>query len=321
MQTGLILLGLIGLVAAIGSIVLPEYYFRTSLFKLLLLLLFLNMALCTIKQAVNYVSRMLNGNRRNSFWFKRAGTTLLHFGIVLVLMGGGINAYYGQNAQISILEGDRVDISRVLQIKQPVYLHLNKFSIDFNRDGTPAQYYSSLDVSGNDKKTKKTNVSVNHPLNYQGIKAYQESFGNLIKVEQNFGDGKSTKALYAEEDIFNVSGSNLQVKVYKYIPNFDPNYGMETKTLRPDNPKIIYAVYNNKTLLDAGTASFGEKIQISAGQYIIFTGVKPYTVLKVKTDPGKPLTSFGGLLLIIGICMALLPEAIGSRAIQDIAVS
>jgi cytochrome c biogenesis protein len=111
--------------------------------------------------------------------------------------------------------------------------------------------------------------------------------------------------------------------VYKYIPNFDPNYGMDSKTLRPDNPQVIFSVYENGALLGVGAASFGEQVELDKGINFSFQGVKPFTVLKVKSDPGLPVAGAGGLMLMVGVCLALFltPPQKPKRPVQEEAVN
>ncbi len=125
-------------------------------------------------------------------------------------------------------------------------------------------------------------------------------------MEGDWGAGNKVNEVFQEGDLYAIPGSERQVRIYKYSPNFNPGYGMDSKTLRPDNPKIIFSVYEKGELLGVGAASFGERVEVSAGKYITFTGLKPFTVLKVKSDPGMPLAAAGGLLLTCGVCLALL---------------
>jgi len=66
--------------------------------------------------------------------------------------------------------------------EKPFLLKLDKFEIEFNPDGSPSQYYSYVSILEGNKETEKYRISVNHPLKYMGIKAYQQSFGHLVNV-------------------------------------------------------------------------------------------------------------------------------------------
>lgn len=305
MKTGLVLLGLIGLASAVGSGLMPDTFFRTLPFKLLLLLLFLNMASCTINRLSGYLKKNSKGSRKNRSRLREFGILLLHTGIVLVLIGGTIYAYFGQSGEISLAEGDTVDMSSIIRTENPFLLRLNKFEIVYYPDGSPSQYYSYVSILDGSKETKRCRISVNHPLQHAGIKAYQQNFGYLVEVEGNNGRGEKVAKILKEGEFINIPDTERTVKVFRYIPNFDPKYGMNTKTLRPDNPRIIYSVYEKGSLLGVGAASPGKSIQIDKGCYVKFKGIQPYTVLKVKSDPGLPLAAASGLMLMAGVTLTV----------------
>jgi cytochrome c biogenesis protein len=91
---------------------------------------------------------------------------------------------------------------------------------------------------------------------------------------------------------------------------------MNTVTLRPDNPRIIFSVYEGDKFLGVGAAAFNEPVEIDENVNVTFTGVEPYTVLEVKHDPGLPLVLAGGITLMLGVCLALL-TAPGRKSNND----
>lgn len=317
MKTGMVLLGLVGAAAAIGSLLFPGAFFATTPFKLLLVLLFINMALCTIRRGCAYLKRLSSGTGLKGFSLREWGIFLLHTGLLLVLTGGAIFAWSGQSAEISLKEGETAQINRFIRTERPFSLRLNRFEISYYPDGSPSQYLSDVSIIEDGREAKKYSISVNHPLSYGGVKAYQQSFGYLVvAVGSNEKKGEKTTGTLSEGEFIQIPDTTKKVKMYKYIPNFDPKYGMESKTLRPDNPKIIYSVYEGEKLLAVGAASPGERIAVDEGCYVVFKEIRPYSVLKLKTDPGIPLTAAGGLMLIAGVVLAVLsgrPNGSASR--------
>lgn len=73
-------------------------------------------------------------------------------------------------------------------------------------------------------------------------------------MKGDFGPGAKMEKVLKEGDLLNIPDTDRQVEVYKYIPNFDPKNPMNTRTLKPDNPRIIVGVYENKTYLGLGAA-------------------------------------------------------------------
>ncbi|MDR9755428.1 MAG: cytochrome c biogenesis protein ResB [Thermoanaerobacterales bacterium] len=313
MKTGLVLLVLVGAAAALGSAFLPDVFFNTWLFKLLLIILSVNMVLCTANRFILFKSRLIKNSNR---WLREIGSMLLHAGIVFILAGLLVHAFYGQNAQIAIRTGDTVDVSQIITMKEPFSLHLDDFKVEFNEDGSPSQFNSYVTVLENGVTKDDAVISVNHPLNYRGVKFYQQSYGYLIKAKYTNDTGSEVEELIKEGNFINPEGTGRTVKVFRYIPNFDPNHGMATKTLRPDNPRIIFSVYENEQLLGVGAAQFDERVKIDENVYVVFAGVEPYTILKAKSDPGLPLALFGGGMFVIGVTIALLAAPSQGKKIE-----
>lgn len=317
MNAGLILLGLIGIASAIGSSLWPEMFFKTVYFRLLLLLFFVNMALCTfnsIKKLVAGKKRILHNKRQ---MLRSICLIMLHSGIVLIIVGASLNSWWGHSVQLSILQGDTVEINRIIPVNTPFQVKLLDFSIPFNEDGSPAQYYSTLQVASSGQNELQQTISVNHPLTFAGVKFYQNSYGYLLNAGAE--DGETSKDLLVQDgDWISFESTRRTVKVFKYIPHFDPSLGMQTKSLEPKNPRVIYTVYEGEHMLGVGTAPFKERIKIDEQTYITFAQVRPYSILTVKTDPGMPLTAAGGILLMLGISIVLLmPRKKPNRSQSD----
>ncbi|MEN6348314.1 MAG: cytochrome c biogenesis protein ResB [Syntrophomonas sp.] len=304
MKLGLVLLGLIGITAVLGSAVSPDYFYSTGLFKLLLALLLANLTFCTGRQITRTPGRVLGMNNSKP-WYRAIGNLMIHIGIILVLVGGVINAYYGKCAEIKIAEGETVDMTSIVTTKEPVKLRLDEFSIEFNPDGSPSQYTSLVTIEKQGGQVNQYAISVNHPLNLAGIKAYQQSFGYLVKMQGTLGSDLPAEYIFEPGTAFYVPDSDRRVKIDEYVPNFDPD-NTGAASLRPDNPVIIISVYENGKLLGTGATPFSRPIEISEGKYITFLGVKPFTVLRLKSDPGMPVAAAGGLVLMIGVCSSLI---------------
>ncbi|MDD4803436.1 MAG: cytochrome c biogenesis protein ResB, partial [Syntrophomonas sp.] len=233
-------------------------------------------------------------------WLKNAGVLLLHLGIVIILAGGVINSYYGLNGLITIYRGNPADVSEGITIEKHFLIQLNDFTIKLNPDGSPSQYYSDITVIEDGKPQANQIISVNHPLQYKDIKFYQQGFGYLIKVNYINESSNEIENLLVPGDSLEIPGINRTLKTY-----FNAAEGLNQASIKLNNSPIIYNVYENDKLRGKGTAKFHEKIEFSDNSYIVFTGIEPYTILKIKHDPGLPLVFTGGLMFVIGIALAL----------------
>ncbi len=306
MKTGLTLLVLVGLASVLGSSFLPDTFYDTSVFKFLLFFLLVNMFFCTANRLILFRSGFQMKVKRG--WRKHVGGLLLHLGIVLILVGMIANMYFGQSGHLYIHTGDTVTIADQISVKKPFSLHLDQFEVEYNQDGSPSQYYSHVTILEEGNAVDKAKISVNHPLKHNGAKMYQQSYGHLMKANYVNKTGEKVEELVVEGNMLELQGTERTVKVFRYLPNYDPALGMVSKTIRPDNPRIVFSVYENDSMLGVGAAKFDEDVEIDEGVHLVFKGVEPYTVLRVKSDPGLPLTGVGGMMFIIGVSFALLAK-------------
>lgn len=300
MKAGLILLGAIGLMSGVGSVLLPKSFYQAVYFRILLLLLLLNMTLCTVNQLKKYLRK----SKSHQFTVRKIALLILHIGIVLILLGGTIQTFYGEREQIGIIKGDTVEIPWLNSSGSSFSIQLDEFSIEYNPDGSPSQFYSHLSLFEGEEKIKEEIISINHPLKYEGTKVYLLNYGYSIDIEGQSTSGWKNRTTLWEEDSIEISDTERTVKFIKYIPNYDSRYGMRSKTVRPDNPRIIYSVLGGETAKNE-VASFEESIEITPEVTIQFNNLHPYAVFIVKSDPGLPLAASGGVMLMAGACIAL----------------
>lgn len=306
MSVGLVLLALIGLACAIGSGFMPGTFARTIPFQLLLFCFFINMSLCALAQTSGFVRALRRSRRGVRRITRQTAVLVLHLGILFVLIGGSVYTYTGLNLDVEIDEGKSADISGLMPDEKPISMRLDSFRIHFNPDGSAAQYESQVAFIKGTEELLAGSVSVNHPLTYHRLKLYQQSYGYRVIAETADRRGRTVRAAVAEGDMIHVPGTARRVKIYKYVPDFDQNYGMNSRSLKPNNPRVIYSVYQDGKRIGIGLAQFGQKITVDQNAGVRFTRVQPFSVLRVKTDPGLPVAAAGGMMIMLGVCFALL---------------
>ena len=302
MKAGLILLGAIGLMSAIGSVFFPKSFYQATYFKLLLILLLLNMTLCTINQLSKYFR---NGSKNHHLTLRTITLLILHIGVVLILVGGVIQSAYGNGAKVGIVQGESVEIPYFVGSKTPLTLQLDEFYIEYYPDGSASQYYSALTLYKGQEKVAEQTISVNYPLKYEGTKVYQADYGYLIGIRGESISGWLNKMILSEGETFYFPDSKKSLEIRKYVPDYDPNYGINSKSLRPDNPRIFYYVHEQGKDSRLMFAPLGYRVEIDPGVYFEFNDLQPYSIFIVKTDPGLPFAASGGLMLMIGTCFVL----------------
>ncbi len=301
MKTGVALLALLAVFSAVGSSILPDRFYHLLLFNALLIMLFINLGLCTFNRCLK-LRKLLAKQTDIIKQLRQWGLLILHSGLIFILIGGMINGWAGHSGTVKLAEGERALITRDKE-GEKVTLFLEAFEIELYENNMPSQYLSRVSLYKGDRLEQQATISVNHPLQYEGIKIYQQSYGSMVDVTIE-GQGQVDTFTAQEGQLLDIPGSSWQVKVFKYIPDFDPAYGMESKSIQPNNPRIIYSVYQDKVLMGVGAAPFGERIEIDSAAYVEFNGLKSYSVLKVKEDPGLPYAGAGGILFMLGAALA-----------------
>lgn len=301
MKTGLTLLAALGIFSALGSSLLPDLFYRLRWFQILIILILINLGLCTLNRILKTRPLLLGRSGNTLGQIRQWGLLLLHTGIILLLLGGIINASAGRSETVSIAEGQKAVIAQ--GASGTISIQLDHFEIERYENQMPSQFYSQVVLFADEDSPIKAVISVNHPLQYRGIKVYQQSYGHRVNASVTGKEGSQEHTVY-EGDTLEVPGSIYRVKVFKYVPDFDPAYGMETRSMVPNNPRIIYSVYRADVLAGVGAAAFGEKVPLDETSMVVFTGLQPYSVFRVKEDPGLPYAAAGGIVFIAGVALA-----------------
>ena len=245
----------------------------------------------------------------------RLGYLVTHVAVLLVLVAGLINGKTAYRVDKPLSIGDTLDVSRV-EPSARFSIRVDDFVIETNELGRVRAYKSTLTLIENGKAVLTKVIGVNHPLLYKGIGFYQASYGEepdrirearLYLIE----NGAST----AEIDVpflekKNVPGTDLQIRVARYVPHFVKNLEtgeVRTRSLEPKLPAIKLEVLRGGTVVDSGWLIRGMEAHSSSGELgrFFFADYFPefYTGIDVVKNPGATLlfTGFGvagvGLLL------------------------
>jgi cytochrome c biogenesis protein len=157
-------------------------------------------------------------------------------------------------------KGEVVQVSEILGQHRTFSLKLDDFRIDTYPDGTPSQYTSCLTLLEPSINAGTFDVTVNHPLVYQGVKIYQESYGWAVTAVSGAQSQMNSPATVKEGDFLSIPGAQFKIRLYRFIPDYDEASGMESRSPQPLNPRIIYSVYEGDQLLDVGLAKLGQRL-------------------------------------------------------------
>ena len=174
--------------------------------------------------------------------YNKWGYITVHGAILLILIGGLISVLFGVRGNMSVAEGGKENSIFFLQgtdtatLKLPFEVRCNSFDIDFFPTGAPKEFRSNLTIIDNGKEMLTSNIIVNEPLYYKGMRIYQASYG----------DAGSEVAF----DLFHLDGSEKvsQVKLKVYDSWEDPETGVSLKI-------TDFKQFNVENMADVGQAA------------------------------------------------------------------
>ena len=228
----------------------------------------------------------------------RIAPILVHFSMILILVGTIVGSLFGFKAQEIVPKTENFHIQNVLNNGQftiipRVSTRINDFWITYTKNRTVSQFYSDvsiLDTQGNE--TSRKTISVNYPLIHESIYYYQTDW-NLIGLRF-----QSTNEEIVEYPLSNIL--NNQNKVWLTWISSD-KFLNEGAIILIDNLEGYCSIYNESGLF-LGNVELNEIINFK--QPLTFLEIISSTGLQIKTDPGIPMIYIGFLFLMLSTLLS-----------------
>jgi cytochrome c biogenesis protein len=221
----------------------------------------------------------------------RIAPIIVHFSMILVLVGTIVGSLFGFKAQEIVPKTETFHIQNILSNGQLTVIpktsaRINDFWITYTKNKTISQFYSDISVLDNQgNEINRKTISVNYPLVSNSIYYYQTDW-NLIGLRfQNL------KNEILEYPLINVNQNKIWLT---WISNNSSlNEGIVTII---DNLEGYCSIYNENGQF-IGNIELNEtvnfKIPITLLEIISSTG------LQIKTDPGIPIIYLGFFFLML----------------------
>lgn len=247
------------------------------------------------------------------------GVYLVHFSVLIILIGAIIGSLFGFEAYVNIAEGETVDTVALRKKMTPKKLgfsvHCKKFTVEFYDNGAPKEYRSDIEFLIEGKVVKKGSLLVNHPITYNGITFYQSSYGTIpgdkvyLKISKEGSDSEVSIMEVKKKDPITLPGNEGQFQVIEVDGNLkgmmgpaalisvQPYQGEEArfwifqdieKLKKRFPPAMLISPFLNPSAFKPYTFSL-DGIEI-----------KYYTGLQVNRDPGVPFVWTGCFLMVVG---------------------
>lgn len=231
----------------------------------------------------------------------------VHGSMIFTMLGIVWGILGGFQGTAMIQEGDAEPFSELLQPATMVaippkgssaLLKVDNFRISYRPDGSIQQFYSDVAVEdrfGNE--LKRETISVNKPLRYGGITAYQTDW-SMTAMRVTYRDNEVLLPMAALEGLPGSAG-----KLYgAFLPLEAPVEGSDAKPkgislLAKDLESVV--VYDSKGAF-AGVRRPASKKPITVdGVDLVINDIVASSGMELKADPGIPLVyaGFGGICI------------------------
>ena len=254
--------------------------------------------------------------------YSHFGVYLVHFSVLIIIIGALVGSFFGFEGFVNILEGDSID--KISLRKDMSHYELgfsvrcDKFLVKFYDDGAPKEYRSDLSFLVDGKVVKKASLLVNHPVVFRGITFYQSSYGSIpgdrvrIRILREASEPQIASAevrIGEKVDLPDGDGSFKILKVNQNFMRMGPAMLVSVEKKGPQGlEKKEFWVFKRQESIKRhfpGIFERFEKLNPSAFKpytfYLDGIEARYYTGLQVNRDPGVPIVWTGCFLMIAGL--------------------
>jgi cytochrome c biogenesis protein len=222
----------------------------------------------------------------------RIAPILVHFSMILILLGTIIGSLFGFKAQEIVPKTEQFHIQNILTSGQltsipETSVRINDFWINYTKSKTISQFYSDLSVLDTEgSEIGRKTISVNAPLVYKGLYYYQTDW-NLIGLRFQTENNE-----ILEYPLVNTLSNQNKVWLTWISKNYSLNNGLIGII---DNLEGYCSIYDESGIF-LGNLELNETVNFS--ESITLVEILSSTGLQIKTDRGIPII-YGGFFLLM----------------------
>jgi cytochrome c biogenesis protein len=247
--------------------------------------------------------------------FRPLGPYIIHLSLLLILVGGLVGKFWGQEGRLLLHEGEAAG-SFVLQDNRAKPLdfevRLDDFQVEYYRQGIPAEFRSDLTFFRNGQEVAKAVCRVNEPVTFGGLTFYQSSYGARPNgpVKLKICQGEDCHMVEAPmRQGLTLPGGEAQIMVVRLDGNLlgtGPAVMVAYKS-GPGHPLVFWVSKNHPELAENPDSPFyqpgPQRLTLESLPF------KFFSVFQVRRDPGVWWVYSGFLLCLPGFMLAFLLPA------------
>ena len=222
----------------------------------------------------------------------RIAPILVHFSMILILLGTIVGSLFGFKAQEIVPKTEQFHIQNILTSGQltnipETSIRINDFWINYTKKKTISQFYSDLSVLNSEgSEINRKTISVNYPLIYKGLYYYQTDW-NLIGLRFQTENNETLEYPL-------VNALNNQNKVWLTWISTNASFTNGFIAII-DNLEGYCSIYNESGIF-LGNLELNEKVNFNGSLTLL--EIISSTGLQIKTDFGIPII-YGGFFLLM----------------------
>ncbi len=252
--------------------------------------------------------------------FAHFGVYLIHFSVLLVLVGAMIGSFFGFEGFVNIVEGDTVSVRAMHLSKGKIPPNLDfdvrcdRFTMEFYNDDTIKEYRSELSFLVHGKEISQQSLIVNHPAEFRGINFYQSKYGAIPGKKVSLvisHKGQSDKTHHMDLEMGKpvpLPNSSAKLSVVSSRVDFMGAGPAVLVEVTDDTDKAttfwVFQNYERVRNFLPGPMLLSVKFNPAAFKPFVFSldhlEKVPYTGLQVTRDPGVPAVWAGFFMMVAG---------------------
>jgi len=234
--------------------------------------------------------------------YGRLAPTITHIGLLSLLLGLTISSWTGFSGFAPAVPGESFSLSDAQHShlwigSLPAWrVKVNDTRREDYATGEVKQWYSNLSVTDSKNNVLKNQIiSVNDPLQYQGVDIYQSSW-SLKTLKLRFNGKREQLNLQPMGKIFAafLPLPDQAVIIFSVRDQYAP-LRVFAKRKDWEAPKLLSELLPNQSINLGDVA-------------VTYDGVIPQTGLQYKSDPGFPIVFFAFVLITAGVSLAAVPH-------------
>lgn len=243
---------------------------------------------------------------------------IVHASLLLIFLGGIVDGVFGWRGFVSLVPGQQISqvpLSDGASKQLSFSLRCDGAGQENYADGSPKRWWSKLAVLENGREVQKTEIVVNDPLVFRGVRFYQSSYGStgelakLLLTATRASNGETREIALALGQSVELD-AQTSVRLARFVPDYVVRNGqVYTRSDAPENPAVQMFVDSKKT---------GKSVEVWLPPIPGFAhnedspySFKPrdlqlgyFTGLQVSHEPGQWAVWAGCLLMGVGLATA-----------------